>query len=80
MHIQTYMHICVYSYTLLCVYIHIYSIMCIYTYIHIYVYTHAYIYDLCVHIIMYDIIPCEEFTRLAETRLAQHSSTYIKLY
>ena len=62
-----YIYIYIYTYVCTCVYIHIY----IYTYIDIYLYTiysplHRYYY-------LY-----EEFTRLAETRLAQNTLTYLK--
>ena len=49
-------------------YMHMYVCMCIYIYIYICIYTYTYIY-----------ICSDEFTRLAETRLAQNMSNYIKI-
>ena len=41
--------------------------------LYIYVYTQTYIY-IYIHIYIYD--SCEDFTRLAETRLSQNSLSY----
>ena len=48
--------------------------MCIYIYIYIYTHMHVHIY---IYIYIYTLY--EEFTRLAETRLAQNTLNYTKL-
>ena len=72
--------LCYSVYTSLSLYIYIYIYMDIYIYIYIYYFTS----DILCHIIFnlpvirtYNL--CEEFTRLAETRLTQNTLNYLKL-